>query len=148
MLTTPMAGGCDSLTKRKRSTCVVLYGCALSPDPKLVLVDFCFLSDFRIKQVLNLNLQFPLYVITDRCYSKCSGVGRVQQVANGGGGVWSHHFRSADWAYQSGMVANSSRGQLNRKNRLRTRNRESQHTLYIFDTDGPFAVNALSHRLP
>ena len=40
--------------KRKRSTCVVLHGCALFPEPILELVDFCFLSDFRIKQVLNL----------------------------------------------------------------------------------------------
>ena len=71
--------------KRKRSTCVVLYGCALFPEPILELVDFCFLSDFRIKQVL--NLQLPPFVTTDRWYSKCSGVGRVQLSTVC---VWSH----------------------------------------------------------
>ena len=109
-------------TKTQTEYCVLLYGCALSPDPILELVDF------RTKQVP--NLQFALFVTTDRCYGKCSGVCRVQQVPKGGG-VWSHPFHSAYWSYQPGMVANSARGQLSRENRLRTRNRKSQRTSHL-----------------
>ena len=90
-------------------------------------------------------MQFPLFVTTDRCYGKCNGVGRVQQVAKGVC-VYGHHFHSVDWAYQPGMVANSARGQLKRENRLLET--ENYNTLHILASLGPFAVNALSHRLP
>ena len=49
--------------KRKRSTCVVLCGCALFPESILELVDFCFLSDFRIEQrysICNFPYLLPL----------------------------------------------------------------------------------------
>ena len=130
MLTTPMAGSCDSSTKTQTEyLCTTALRLCLVPRPDTKTNIFCFLSDFRIKQVLNLQFPlfittFPLFITTDRCYGKCSGVGRVQQVAKGVC-VCFHLFHSVYWAYQPGMVANSARGQLNRENRLRTRNRES-----------------------
>ena len=119
----------------------MLYGCALSRE----LIDFCFLSDFRIKQVL--NLQPPLlFVTTDRCYGKCSGVGRVQQVAKGGvyglitfieqighiNRVWLPILHEVSL---TGKIASG----------LET---ENHNTLHILAALGPFAVNTLSYRLP
>ena len=111
----------------------MLYGCALSPDSTLELVDFCFLSDFRIKQVF--NLQFPLFVTTHRCYSKCSGVGWVQQVAKGVCMVSSVSFSRLNinrlWLPILHEV--SWTGKIDSE--LETENR---NTLQIFDTVGPF----------
>ena len=84
MLTTPTAVVAIHQPKRKRGTLVVMYGCArlcLVSRPDTRTSRFLFTLRFRIKQVL--NLQLPLFVTIDRCYSKCSGVGRVQQAAKG-----------------------------------------------------------------
>ena len=110
---------------------VLVQCCTVLPRrPDTRTSRFCFLSYFRIKQVL-LNSQFPLFVTTDRCFSKCSGVGRVQQAAKEGVCVFGVITFIQQIGHQPGMVANSARGQLNRENRLQTRNRESQHTSHI-----------------
>ena len=74
------------------------------------------------------GIQFAISPII--CYhpSMLQQVQWCGQGSTGGKDVCMVSSLSADWAYQPGMVANSLRGQLNRENRLRTRNRKSQHT--------------------
>ena len=110
MLTTPMASSYDSSTKTQTEYFCTAVRLRLVPRPDTRTSRF-----FVFSQILESNrysiFNFP-YLLPPI---------DTQQV---------------QWCGQSstgakGMVANSVRGQLNRETRLRSRNRESQHTSHL-----------------
>ena len=125
MLTTPMAGSCDSSTKTQTEClCSAVRLCSV-PRP-----------DTRTRRFFSQILGSNRYSICTFPYL----LPPIDAIASAVVWIWFNRWLRGGYIYMAitfsrlgipkpGMVANSARGQLNRENRLR--NRESQHTSHL-----------------